>query len=78
MLMKDKLLEKLDNAHSPTPDAMEDALFIVRKVTGLQLSKAVQFDDDTLLDMGRGTVEAMSDYDCMLIKWYCEGKGMKF
>ena len=77
MSMKDKLLSKIDNAHSKIPDAMDDALFVVRQVCGLQLSKAVQFDDDTLLDMGRGTIEAMSAQDCMYVKWHCEKKGMQ-
>lgn len=89
-MMKDKLLKKFDdstipNSNSKAMEAMDtldnttmDALFITRQVCGLTLAQSNAYDVETLIDMGRGTVEAMSPQDCMYVKWYCEKKGMEF
>ena len=72
MTNKERLLSVFDKGTT------EDALFITRNVCGLSLVQSMKFDEETLFDMGFGTVLASEEKECDRVVEYCIKKGMQF
>ena len=68
MSKKEALLKKLtDDEHTKDLKRYYDSLYMIRALCGVTLAQSAKYDDATFFDMGRGTVEAMTDDECNIM-----------